>query len=179
MNQIQLKCPGQIAGREVLWHFKDHLFHGVLKQIRDAVRYLYSNPVTYSHLMVMACKAESEMEEAKDKVRARSTVTTEVVDGFKELNNQIVKLMAGLARVEQGNCPVSAPNSPRHRGHRRGWMDRNTPTYPSSHNGQAGLSQTTSACRSSASSWVGTVPQGKGVRGAPKDPKMVKAVFRV
>ena len=33
--------------------------------------------------MVMACKAESETEEAKDKVRARLAVTTEVVDAFK------------------------------------------------------------------------------------------------
>ena len=70
--------------------------------------------------------------------------------------------MATLTRAEQGNHPVSAPNSPGHRGHGRGWMDRNTPTHPSAHNGQTGLGQTTSAHSSSASSRVGTVPQGDG-----------------
>ena len=112
--------------------------------------------------MAMAHKAESETEEAKVKVRARSAVTTEVVDGSKELSNQITKLMAALTRAEPGNCPVSAPNSPRHRGHWRGWMDRKTPTCSSFHNGQTGLGQTTSAHSSSTSSRVGTVPQGQG-----------------
>ena len=163
LNQIQLKCPKQIADCNVPWHLKDHLFHGVCKHIRDSTRYLYSNPeTTYLQLMLMAHNAESEMEEAKDKVRARSAVTTEVVDGSKELSNQIAKLMATLTRAEQGNNPVSAPNSPGHKGHGRGWMDRNAPTHPSYHNGWAGLGQTTSVCSFSASSRVGTVPQGKG-----------------
>ena len=39
--------------------------------------------------MVAACKAESEVEEAKDKVRARSAAATEAVDGSKELGNQM------------------------------------------------------------------------------------------
>ena len=85
--------------------------------------------------MVAACNAESETVVAKDKVRVRSTAATEAVDSSKELGNQIARLMAALTRAEQGNCPASAPNSPRHRGHGRGWMDRNTPTHPSSHNG--------------------------------------------
>ena len=170
LNQIQLNCPRQIADREVLWHLKDRLFHGVHKHIRYPIRYLYSNPeTTYSQLMVMACKAESKTEEAKDKVRARSAVMTEVVDGSKELSHQITKLMAALTRAEQDNFPVSAPNSPRHRVHGRGWMDRNTPTCPNSHNGCTGLGQTTSTCSSSASSRVGTVPQGEGSAQRSKD----------
>ena len=39
--------------------------------------------------MVMAHKAESKIEEAKDKVRARSAVPTEVGDSSKELSSQI------------------------------------------------------------------------------------------
>ena len=112
--------------------------------------------------MDATCKAESEMEEAKDKVRARSAVTTEVIDGSKELGNQIAKLMAALTRAEQGNYPAGAPNSPRHRGHGRGQTDRNTPTYPSSHNGWTGLGQTTSTHSSSALSRISIIPQGRG-----------------
>ena len=80
---------------------------------------------------------------------------------LKELSNQITRLMAVLTRAEQGNCPASGPNSPRHRGYGKGQTDRNTSTYPSSHNSQTGLGQTTSTHSSSASSRVGTVPQGK------------------
>ena len=163
LNQIRLQCPRQIADHEVTWHLKDQLFHGVHKNIRDSIRYLHSNPeTTYSQLIVTACNTESKKEEAKDKVRARSAAATEVVDGFKEPDNQIVRLMAILTRAEQGNCPASAPNSPRHRGCGRGQMDRNTPTHPSSHNGWTGLGQTTSACSSSTASWVNTVSQGRG-----------------
>ena len=65
LNQIQLKCPRQIANCKVPWHLKDHLFHGVQKHIRDSIQYLYSNPVTtYSKLMVAAHMAESKTEEA-------------------------------------------------------------------------------------------------------------------
>ena len=39
--------------------------------------------------MVTACKAESEIEEGKDKVRARSAATTELVDGSKELATKL------------------------------------------------------------------------------------------
>ena len=68
---------------EVSWHFKDRLFNGVHKHIRDSIRYLYSSPETYSQLLVTAHKAESKTEEANDKVRARSAATTKVVDGSK------------------------------------------------------------------------------------------------
>ena len=157
LNQIRLKCPGWIANHEVSWNLKDWLFHRVCKHIRDSIRYLYSNPKTnHSQLMVAAHKADSKVEEVKDEVRARSAATIEVVDGWKELGNQIVRLMATLTRAEQGNHPTSAPNSPRHRGHGRGQIDRNTPTCPSSHNGQTDLGQITSTHSSSAKSQVAT-----------------------
>ena len=85
--------------------------------------------------MITACKAESKNEEAHDKVRARSAVTIEPVEGTTELGNKITKLMAVLMREGKGNSPASAPNSPRQRGHGRGWMHRNTPGHPSFHIG--------------------------------------------
>ena len=128
LNQIRLKCPRQIADHKVTWHLKDRLFHGVHKNIRDSIRYLHNNPeTTYLQLMVAAHKAESKMEEAKDKVGARSATATEAVDGSTELGNQVARLMAALTRAEQGNRPASVPNSPRHRSCGRGWTDRNTP----------------------------------------------------
>ena len=118
--------------------------------------------------MVTAHKAESEMEEEKDKVRARSAATTEVEDGSKVLSNQIARLMAIVTKAEQGNHSTSAPNSPRHRGCGKGQMDRNTPTCPSSHSGWTGLSQITSAHSSSAARWVATTSQGMGIAQGPQ-----------
>ena len=90
LNQIRLQCSGRMTDLEVQKHLKDWLFHEVHKHIRDSVRYLYSNPrTTYSQLMVAACKAESEKEEACDKVRARSAMTTDHVEGTMELGHQI------------------------------------------------------------------------------------------
>ena len=60
------------------------------------------------------------MEETKERVKVRSAASTEVATGSRELGDQIARLMAALTRVEQGSCPASAPNSPRHRGHGRG-----------------------------------------------------------
>ena len=46
LNQIRLQCPGRVTDLEVPQHPKDHLFHRVCKDIRDFIRYLYSNPDT-------------------------------------------------------------------------------------------------------------------------------------
>ena len=161
LNQIRLTCPGKIADCEVACHLKDQLFHGAHKHIRNSSRYLHSNSeTTYSLLMVAARKVESKMEDAKKKVKARSSTATEVTDSSKELGDQITRLMATLTRVEQGTCPATTPNSPRHRGCWRGQMDRNTPACPSSHNGWTGLGQSTSAHSSSAASRLATASQG-------------------
>ena len=59
------------------------------------------------NLVVTARRAKSKMEETK--VKAMSAAATEVPSGSKELGDQIVRLMATLARAEQGSCPASAP----------------------------------------------------------------------
>ena len=119
--------------------------------------------------MVAAREAESEMEDAKEKVRVRSSTTTKVADSLKELGDQIARLMVTLNRVEQGTHPVTTPNSPR--GHGRGQMDRSTPVCPSSHNGQTGLGQNTSNCSSSAAGRVTTASLARGSTQAPTGAK--------
>ena len=157
LNQIWLNYPRKIVDHEVAFHLKDQFFHGVHIHIRDSIRYLHSNPeTTYFQLMVAARKAESKMEDAKEKVRARSSAATEVTDSSKVLGDQLTN------RAEQGSHPSTTPNSPMHRGHRRGWMDKNTPAHPSSQNGQTDLGQNTSAHSSSAASRVATASQGRG-----------------
>ena len=144
LNQIRLQCLRRMTDLEVQQHLKDHLFHRVHKHISDSIRYLYSTPWTsYSQLMVAAQKAESENEGIQDKVKARAAVATNSGEEATELEQQIAKLMATLTKAGQGSNPASAPSSPRERGHGRGCTDRGTPSFPSSHNGQTGLGQTT------------------------------------
>ena len=129
--------------------------------MRDSIRYLYGNPqTTYPEFVVTARRAESEMEETK--IQVRSAAAMEVPTGSKELEDQIAMLMAALTWTEQNSHPASAPNSPRHRGHGRGWTGRNTPAHPSSYNGQTGLSQTTSAHSSSITNQGGAESLYKG-----------------
>ena len=131
LYQIRLQCPGRITDQEMQQHLKDCLCHRVHEHIRDLICYLYSNPrTTYFQLMIAAHKAESKNEEAHHKVRPRPAVTTKPVEGTKELENQIAKLMAALTRAGQGTSPSTTPNSHRQRGCGRGWMDRNTPSCP-------------------------------------------------
>ena len=105
------------------------------------------------------------MEETK--VKARSAAATEVVSSSKELGDQISRLMAVLTRVEQGSHPASVPNSPKHRGHGRGQVDRNTAVPPSSHNGWTGLGQTASICSSSTTTRESIDFQRRGNMQAP------------
>ena len=170
LNQIRIRCPRTITKHEVTWYLKEWLFHGVRKHVRDSVRYLYGNPqTTYSELVVAAWRAESETEETK--VKVRSAAATEVPSSSKELGDQIARLMTALTRAEQGSHPASAPNSPRHRGHGRGWTDRNTPVHPSSNNGWTGLGQTTSICSSS-------ITNRRGIE-SPKETNKCRMVYRV
>ena len=163
LNQIRLRCPGQITDHKVPWHLKEQLFHRVQKHVRDSIRYLYGNSeTTYSELVVTAHRVESKMEETKETVKARSGAATEVTSGSKELGDQISRLMAALTRVEQSSCPASAPNSPRHRGHGRGWVDRNTPVCTSFHNGWTGLGQTASIYSSSTTNRESNESQRRG-----------------
>ena len=162
-NQIRLHCPRKITDQEVQQHLKVCLFHRVHKHIRDSIRYLYINPgTTYSQLMITGLKAKSKNKEVHDKVRARSAMTTEPIEGTTEFGNQIAKLMATLTRAGQGNSPASAPKSPRQRGCGRGWWIGTPPGHSSSHNGQTNLGQTTSACSISASHSKWTTSHGQG-----------------
>ena len=53
LNQIRLRCPGQITDHEVPWHLKECLFYRVRKHMRESIRYLCGNPKTsYSEVVV-------------------------------------------------------------------------------------------------------------------------------
>ena len=164
LNQIQLKCPRRIVDCKVACHLKDWLFHGVCKHIRDSIRYLHSNPeTTYSHLMVAARKAESKMEDAKEKVRTRSSAATEVTDGSKELGDQIDQANGCSKQSRTGHSPYNHSKQSQAQG---SWERADRQEYscltPAPTMVRLGLGQNTSTCSSSAASRVATASQGRG-----------------
>ena len=62
LNQIRLRCPGQITNCEVPWHLKELLFHRVCKYVRDSIRYLYGNSETTYSKLVIAVHVEQKVK---------------------------------------------------------------------------------------------------------------------
>ena len=125
--------------------------------------------------MAAARKAESKMEDAKEKVRAWSSAATEVKGGSKELDDQIASLMStALNRAEQSTHLQPLQTVPG-----TGVMGEGRWTGVSSfHNGQTGLGQNTSAHSSSVASRVTTASQSRrrtqALTGAQSNAKFVK-----
>ena len=73
----------------------------------------YTVPLMYhsQQLMVVTWKAKSENEETLDCVRAKTAVTTELVEGIHELWQQITHLMATLTQVGWSDGNTSTPSS--------------------------------------------------------------------
>ena len=57
LNQIRSRFPE----KEIEEHLQDHLFHGMMKTLRDSLHYQYDDPnLIYTGLLLAAQKAESE-----------------------------------------------------------------------------------------------------------------------
>ena len=61
---VQQEYLTMLSANEVQEHLRDHLFHGLHKQLHDSMCYLYDDMmVTYPQLVTAACKAESGQED--------------------------------------------------------------------------------------------------------------------
>ena len=133
LNQIRLRCPGQIADWEVPWHLKEWLFHGVWKHMRDSIRYLYGNSkTTYSELVVAAheeqkAKWKKQKKESKqdqllhyrgDLWLKRARGPNSQTDGCFDQGRaravalQVLQIVPGTGVVGEGKwtgTPLSAP----------------------------------------------------------------------
>ena len=66
LNQILVKFPGMISNAEAEIRLRDRLVYGVLKTLRDSIRYLYDNQAkTYTQLSVAARKGEAGVSDGK------------------------------------------------------------------------------------------------------------------
>ena len=66
MNLVRMKCPHMISEREAQSHLRDWLYHGIRKNLRNSLRYLYNNSrIKDAHLMIAAQKAEYESDDSK------------------------------------------------------------------------------------------------------------------
>ena len=113
LNQIQLQCPRKNYGSGGPTAPAPLPFPWVKKYTHNSIWYLYGIPgMSYSQVMVAAHKAESKNKETWDRVRAKVTVTTKLVEGAAKLKQQFAKLMAALTQGVFGSGNTSAPSSP-------------------------------------------------------------------
>ena len=103
LNQIQLKYPGRLDSAAVEGHLEEQLFHGMSKGIRDSLHYLYDNPsVSYTQLVAVALKKESEQSEAKKVWCKTAKVGTEENNSaLAALTEQVTYLMDNAEIKEQ------------------------------------------------------------------------------
>ena len=94
LNQIPVKFPGMIRNAEAEIRLRDRLFNGVLKTLRDNIRYLYDNlAVTYTQLLVAARKAEAEVSDGKSGTTNKVIAAT-ANDELVSLKQQVSDLVA-------------------------------------------------------------------------------------
>ena len=69
---------------------RDRLFYGILKTLRDSIRYLYDNPtVTYTQLLVAARNAEAEVSDGKLGTMTIKAKAATANDEFMSLKQQV------------------------------------------------------------------------------------------
>ena len=67
LNQIRLKYQNRLHSEAIEGVFREGLFHGMKKRIRNLLGYLYDNPsVGYTQLVVSTQKNECKQSEARD-----------------------------------------------------------------------------------------------------------------
>ena len=55
LNAVQQEYPRMLSVNEVQQHLRDRLFHGLHKQLRDSMHYLYDDVwITYPQLVTVA-----------------------------------------------------------------------------------------------------------------------------
>ena len=84
-----------ISDDEAEIKLRDRLFYGVLKTLKDSIRYLYDNPpVTYTQLLVAARKIEAEVSDGKSGTMTIKVNAATVNDELVSLKQHISDLVA-------------------------------------------------------------------------------------
>ena len=84
-----------ISNAEAEIKLSNRLFYGVLKTLRDSIRYLYDNPaVTYTQLLVATRKAEAEVSDGKSGTMTIKIKAATANDELVSLKQQVSDLLA-------------------------------------------------------------------------------------
>ena len=82
-----------LGTNEVQQHLRDRIFHGLHKQLRDSMHYLYDNArITYHQLLTAAQKAESKQEDHTGENIQVRLIQAERKDDIAKLSEQITQL---------------------------------------------------------------------------------------
>ena len=94
LNAVYQEYLTMLSTNEVQQHLGDRLFHGLCKQLRDLMHYMYDDAwIMYPQLVTVAQKAESEQEDhTGESIWVRSVQMTEGKDDIAKLSEQIAQL---------------------------------------------------------------------------------------
>ena len=93
LNAVWQEYTMMLSASEVQQHLRDHLCHGLHKQLHNSMHYLCDDMrITYPQLMTAAWKAESQQEDwPGERIHARST-EDEGKDDIMRLGEQSMQL---------------------------------------------------------------------------------------
>ena len=101
-----MKFPRMISDAEAKVKLRDRLFYGILKTLRDSVKYLYDNPtVTYTQLLVAAREAEAEVSDSKLGIMTIKAKAATANDKLVSLKQQVLDLVAVVKATKYGGNP--------------------------------------------------------------------------
>ena len=90
-----------ISDTEAEINLRDIVFYGVLKTLRDSIRYLYDNPaVNYTGLLAVTRKAEAEVSDGKSGTMTIKAQAVLANNGLISLKQQVSDLVA-VVKVNQ------------------------------------------------------------------------------
>jgi hypothetical protein len=104
LNKIRIRYPNNLTVAEEKRHLKERLFHGMKKNLRDSIRYLFDNEkTTFNDLLIAARRAEAESPDkviAPVKAKATSVGSDEMSDCPKG-NDQLGELKTEIVQLKQ------------------------------------------------------------------------------
>ena len=113
LELIYRRLHDNLPGRFDEQQLKDRLFYGVSQSLRDSSRYLYKDPtVMYQALLKAIEETESECEEGKATVRAKSATVAEDT-GTVELKERIEALTTVVKSSNVVSTGMKPPGSPK------------------------------------------------------------------
>ena len=115
LTRLSIRFPDRVPKEDHDKILKDHFFYGIRSDLRNGIRHLYDdNTVTYSQLLVKACRNKEEEMTSKlvNKNAMMDNTLEERVDRLIVKSNQRPPLNPSLRGNPDHSCNYGSPPPP-------------------------------------------------------------------